>query len=102
MNTSIIFKQLFDQPSGTFTYLLADRATAQAILIDSVYEQHERDLALIRELELQLLLSLETHCHADHVTGAWLLRNALACGIGAAARSGIASLDRPLQEGDAI
>jgi len=102
MTTDIVFKQLFDQASGTFTYLLADRASSEAVLIDSVYEQHERDLALIRELELQLLLCVDTHCHADHVTGAWLMRHSLRCGIAASAQSGIAPLDRSLREGDKI
>ncbi|NNF45578.1 MAG: MBL fold metallo-hydrolase, partial [Desulfofustis sp.] len=63
----MIFKQLFDQTSGTYTYLLADEDSRQALLIDSVFEQYERDLSLIRELELNLLACLETHCHADHV-----------------------------------
>jgi len=102
MTSTLLFKQLFDQSSGTFTYLLADRESAQAVLIDSVYEQYERDLALIRELGLKLVLCLETHCHADHVTAAWLMRNALGCGIAASVNSGIATLDRSLREGDEI
>jgi sulfur dioxygenase len=102
MAANLVFKQLFDQSSGTFTYLLADAGTREAVLIDSVYEQYDRDLALIRELELKLLTCLETHCHADHVTGAWLMRHALGCGIAAAAQSGIASLDRALREGDKV
>ena len=102
MTETVVFKQLFDQSSGTFTYLLADAQSKQAVLIDSVYEQHDRDLALIRELEFKLLLCLETHCHADHVTGAWLMRHALGCGIGASAGSGIATLDRSLHQGEEI
>jgi glyoxylase-like metal-dependent hydrolase (beta-lactamase superfamily II) len=50
----MIFRQLFDSESSTYTYLLADRATGEALLIDTVYEQHLRDLALLRELGLKL------------------------------------------------
>jgi glyoxylase-like metal-dependent hydrolase (beta-lactamase superfamily II)/rhodanese-related sulfurtransferase len=102
VTTSIILKQLFDSTSGTYTYLLFDEATRQALLIDCVYEQHERDLALIRELELDLLACLDTHCHADHVTGAWLVKNALRCDYMASRHSGIAPLDRGLVEGDEV
>jgi sulfur dioxygenase len=102
MKSPLIFKQLFDQPSGTFTYLLADPKSRQAVLIDCVYEQHDRDLSLIRELNLQLLACLETHCHADHVTGAWLLKHVLGSKTVASAATGIATLDRQLTEGDKI
>ena len=102
MTSSILFKQLFDQASCTYTYLLADSQSRDAILIDTVYEQHERDLSLIRELELNLLACLDTHCHADHVTGSWLLKNELGCQIIASKDSGVEGLDRSLQEGDRI
>lgn len=72
----MIFRQLFDPASSTYTYLLADERTRDAVLVDCVFEQHARDAALIRELELALLCTLDTHCHADHVTGAWLMRAA--------------------------
>jgi sulfur dioxygenase len=98
----MIFKQLFDQVSGTYSYLLADDRTREAVLIDSVYEQHERDLALIRELELQLLCCIETHCHADHVTGAWLMQRTTGANILAGANTGIQPLDRALCDGAAI
>ena len=102
MNRSLIFKQLFDQTSGTYSYLLADNNTREALLIDPVYEQYERDLALISELDLQLLACLDTHCHADHVTGAWLLKHTLGCQIIASRHSGIELLDRNLKEGDKV
>ncbi len=102
MSHNLLFRQLFDQGSGTWTYLLADIDSRQALLIDSVYEQFERDRALIEELDLKLLACLETHCHADHVTAASLLKNALGCKIFASAHSGIESLDRKLDEGDTI
>jgi len=98
----MIFKQLFDQTSGTYSYLLADESSREAVFIDTVYEQHERDLALIMELDLKLLACLETHCHADHVTGAWLLKNILGSEIQASSSSGIEVLDRSLGDGDNI
>lgn len=64
----MLFKQLFDQDTGTYTYLLADEHTREAVLIDSVREQAERDAKLIKELGLNLKYFLETHIHADHVT----------------------------------
>lgn len=100
MPDSIIFRQLFDQSSATFSYLLADVNSRQAFFIDTVYEQHERDLSLINELELNLLACLETHCHADHVTGAWLLKHTTGCQIIASGKTGIGMLDRNLAEGD--
>ncbi len=59
MAESLIFKQLFDQTSATFSYLLADADSGAAVFIDTVYERHERDLSLVRELELKLLACLE-------------------------------------------
>lgn len=96
----MIFKQLFDQTSGTYSYLLADEDSREAVFIDTVYEQHDRDLALIRELGLTLKACLETHCHADHVTGAWLMKHVLDCEIVASAQSGIEPLDHALLEGN--
>ncbi len=97
-----MLKQLFDQVSGTFTYLLYDQDSKEALLIDSVFEQHQRDLALIRELELKLIACVETHCHADHITGAWLLKHVLGSQIIASEQSGIHHLDKALKEGDTI
>ena len=101
MVPTLLFKQLFDQTSGTFTYLLAD-SSKQAVLIDSVYEQHDRDLSLVRELDLDLIACVETHCHADHVTGAWLMQHAVGCKIMASHDSGIELLDRSLHDGDKV
>lgn len=102
MVNSIVLKQLFDSNSGTYTYLLFDDISRQALLIDCVYEQHTRDLALIQELELDLRACIDTHCHADHVTGAWLIKNNLHCDYMASGQSHIAPLDRSLAEGDEI
>ena len=102
MHKNLLFKQLFDQTSGTYTYLLADKSTAEAVLIDTVYEQHKRDFALVQELALTLTACLETHCHADHVTGAWLLKHRTGCQILASAGSGIEPVEKALSEGDQI
>ena len=78
----LIFRQLFDTTSSTYTYLLADPSSRQAVIIDTVFEQHLRDLALIEELGLTLITAIDTHCHADHVTGLWLMQQATGCRIG--------------------
>jgi glyoxylase-like metal-dependent hydrolase (beta-lactamase superfamily II) len=98
----MIFRQLFDQVSSTYSYLLADETTREAVLIDSVFEQHVRDAALIRELDLKLLYALDTHCHADHVTGAWLMKAALGSQVGVSKECGAANVDLPLADGDTI
>ncbi|MEM9695115.1 MAG: MBL fold metallo-hydrolase, partial [Myxococcota bacterium] len=66
-----LFRQLFDSGSSTYTYLIADGESGHAVLIDPVFEQFRRDEALIRELGLTLMYTIETHVHADHVTSAW-------------------------------
>lgn len=98
----LIFRQLFDPESSTYTYLLADGVAGEAILIDPVFGQVPRDCALLRELGLKLLATLETHVHADHVTGAWLLKEHLASGIALSADSGAEGADRYLKDRDRI
>lgn len=70
----MLFRQLFDGDTGTYTYLLADEDTREAVIVDSVREQVARDAELVTELGLTLLWALETHVHADHVTAAGVLR----------------------------
>ncbi len=98
----MIFRQLVDAESSTYTYLVADPDTREAALIDSVFEQHLRDLALVRELDLKLRFTLETHVHADHVTGAWLMKQALGSEIAIAAASGAEGADLRLADGDEV
>lgn len=99
---NIIFRQLMDLRSSTYTYLIADPDTHEAVLIDPVFEQARRDAALISELGLKLLCTLDTHVHADHITGAWLLKQRLGSRIAIAAQSGAEEADRLLQAGDKI
>lgn len=75
----MLFRQLFDRESSTYTYLLASRPGGEALLIDPVQEQTPAYLQLIRELDLKLLLAIDTHTHADHVTALGDLRSASAC-----------------------
>lgn len=98
----LIFRQLFDTTSSTYTYLLGDSQTRHAVFIDPVFEQVRRDAALIHELGLSLKWTLDTHVHADHVTGAWLLKEHLGSQIAVARASGATGADRLLDEGDKI
>src|SRR6476469_9094906 len=98
----IVFRQLFDPQSATYTYLVADRGSREALLVDPVFEQARRDAALIEELGLRLKWTLETHVHADHVTGAWLLRQKLGSKIAISAASGAEGADRFLVSDEKI
>ncbi|WP_439330801.1 MBL fold metallo-hydrolase [Merismopedia glauca] len=64
----MLFRQLFDEDTWTYTYLIADTDGKEAILVDPVAEQVERDLRILEELGLKLRYCLETHIHADHIT----------------------------------
>lgn len=98
----MIFRQLFDPQSSTYTYLLADSGTREAVLIDPVFEHALRDAALIEELGLRLLFTLDTHVHADHVTGASLLKKRLGSKIALSKHSGAEGADRYLVDGDRV
>lgn len=98
----LVFRQLFDPQSSTYTYLLGDPESREAVLIDPVLEQVRRDAALIRELGLTLRWTLETHVHADHVTGAWLHRTRCGSRIALSAAAGATGPDRLLRPGDRI
>ena len=98
----MIFRQLFDPQSSTYTYLLACPATREAVLVDPVFEHERRDAALIQELGFRLLWTLETHVHADHVTGAALLRRSLDSKVALSQDSGATGADRTLVDGEKI
>lgn len=99
---SLLFRQLFDAGTGSFTYLLADVPSRQGVIIDPVFERHDRDLALINELGIELVASIDTHAHADHVTGSWLMHEASGCAIGLAAAAGAENVTLPLAHGDRL
>ncbi len=75
----MIFRQLFDSVSGTYSYLLASRAGGEALILDPVLEKVDRYCQLLRELDLKLVKAVDTHLHADHVTGLGELRNRTHC-----------------------
>lgn len=77
----MIFKQLFEADSSTYTYLLACAETRQALLIDPVLDTVERDLTVLQQLDLKLMYTLDTHHHADHLTGARVLRERTGCQV---------------------
>jgi glyoxylase-like metal-dependent hydrolase (beta-lactamase superfamily II)/rhodanese-related sulfurtransferase len=98
----IVFRQLFDATSSTYTYLLGDAPSGAALIVDPVLEQWQRDAALTRELGLRLVATLETHVHADHVTGAWWLKREFGCATLLAADGGAEGADRLLRHGDRV
>lgn len=98
----MLFRQLFDLTSFTYTYLLADETTREAVLIDPVFELADRDRALLRELGLTLRYTLDTHVHADHVTGAWRMAHALGSRIALSKRSGAVGADLYVDDGDIV
>jgi len=75
----MIFRQLFDETSYTYTYLLADEQTKEALIIDSVEGKVDDYIRLLKELGLTLKATLDTHTHADHITAASILRDRTAC-----------------------
>ena len=76
---TMIFRQLFDSTSSTYTYLLASRHGGEALIIDPVLERVDRYIQLLRELDLRLVKAIDTHLHADHITGLEALRERTEC-----------------------
>lgn len=95
----MIFRQLFEPVSSTYTYLLGDEQTGQAILIDPVISSMERDLDVLHRLGLRLAYTLDTHIHADHITAALELKRATGSRIAAPAFDRLACADVGIEEG---
>ena len=102
MKNNLIFQQLFDSESSTFTYLLADTISKEAVLIDTVIEHVDRDLKLIDELGLKLKYVIDTHIHADHVTGSGKIRSIRSVQTAVPKKANVPCADLNLIEGDKI
>lgn len=98
----MIFRQLFDPDSSTYTYLLGDDATHDALIIDPVLEQLERDLGLVQDLGLCLRYALDTHVHADHVTALGSLRDRARVKTVVSERAGVGCADILVKDGDVL
>jgi uncharacterized NAD(P)/FAD-binding protein YdhS len=98
----MLFRQLFDKESSTYTYLIADPETKVAILVDPVLEQVERDLEILRELGLTLRYCLETHIHADHITGTAQLEQFTGCLSVVPENADTARVDRYIADGEIL
>jgi glyoxylase-like metal-dependent hydrolase (beta-lactamase superfamily II)/rhodanese-related sulfurtransferase len=99
---AILFRQLFEPETSTYTYLLGDPVSREAVLIDPVRETIERDLELLRELDLTLVHTLETHVHADHVTSSGMLRERVGSRSVVSAKGGAPCADVLAREGDKL
>ena len=95
----MLFRQLFEEVSSTYTYLIACPSTGESVLIDPVLESVDRDLEVLRELGVKLTHTLETHIHADHITGAVKLRALTDCRIAGAAMDDLPCRDIGVREG---
>ncbi|XP_055374837.1 persulfide dioxygenase ETHE1, mitochondrial [Condylostylus longicornis] len=97
-SNDFFFRQLFDTVSSTYTYLLADTNTKEAIIIDPVLEHAKRDAQLIRELGFTLKYAMNTHMHADHITGTGYLKHLLPGSISVISKSSGAKADKHIVE----
>ena len=95
----MLLKQLFDPNTSTYTYLVADPVSRQAIIIDPVLDHIDRDLALVAELGFELIYTVDTHVHADHVTGSGEIRRRTGALSGVSALAEVACADRKLSHG---
>ncbi|HEU4730010.1 MAG TPA: MBL fold metallo-hydrolase [Kofleriaceae bacterium] len=98
----MLFRQLLDPDTSTWTYLLADEDTREAVVIDPVLDRIERDIRLLSELGLTLVYALDTHIHADHVTALGSLRERLGARTVMSERAGVGCADLLVKDGDAI
>jgi glyoxylase-like metal-dependent hydrolase (beta-lactamase superfamily II)/rhodanese-related sulfurtransferase len=99
---AVIFRQLFDSASGTYTYLLASRRGGEALILDPVLEKVGRYIQLVNELDLKLVKAVDTHLHADHITGLGALRDRTHCVTVMGERSKVDVVSMRLAEGDKL
>jgi len=99
---TLLFRQFFDSETSSYTYLIADRHTGDAVLVDTVLEQVDRDLQSLNELGLTLRYCLETHLHADHITGAGRIRQQTGCRVLVPQNSAVTKADRALVGGETL
>jgi glyoxylase-like metal-dependent hydrolase (beta-lactamase superfamily II) len=102
MNHADVFYQLYEAESSTYTYLVGDRDSKEAVIIDSVLETVDRDLKLIQELGLTLKYILDTHVHADHITGAGRLRDLTGAKSAMSLHSKVKCVDISLNDRDTL
>ncbi|XP_075165173.1 persulfide dioxygenase ETHE1, mitochondrial [Haematobia irritans] len=100
--SDFFFRQLFDTESSTYTYLLADLNTKEAIIIDPVLEQAKRDAQLIKDLGFTLKYAVNTHMHADHITGSGWLKQLLPGSLSVISTASGAKADIKIKEGDKV
>ena len=98
----INMRQYFDYESCAYSYLLFDPYTNKSVIIDPVLEQYDRDMGIIKKLDLDLIGILETHVHADHITGAFTIRKSTGAPIYYGSESGVQGNDFILNDGDCI
>lgn len=96
----MIFHQIFHADSRSFAYLIGDRAGGEAVLLDPVREAVGQYLGILRRLELKLAMAIDTHLHADHVTGAGVLAEATGCAIAMGGQTRAGPIDRRLHDGE--
>jgi glyoxylase-like metal-dependent hydrolase (beta-lactamase superfamily II)/rhodanese-related sulfurtransferase len=100
--SSLILEQLYDRESCTYTYLLIDPETQEGAIIDPVWEHFDRDMQIIKELGIELLYSMETHAHADHVTSGGKLRQMTGAKIVFGEKAGIQSIDISIKHNEEL
>jgi glyoxylase-like metal-dependent hydrolase (beta-lactamase superfamily II)/rhodanese-related sulfurtransferase len=98
----MIFRQLFDSESSTYTYLMASRRGGEVLIIDPVLDKVDRYLQLLEELDLRLIKAVDTHVHADHITGLGALRDRTRCITVMGEQSGVDVVSMRVAEGDTI
>ncbi len=102
MNDNLVFQQLFEKETSSYTYLLADADIREAILIDPVVEMVERDIQLLKDLDLNLKYILDTHVHADHITGSGEIRKRTGARVGISSAYDMSCADVHIEDGQEI